>query len=257
MLRWADASAAAGHSRRPERPRARRALRLPARARPPMGAGQLREQRRRRGHRLRSFARPVQPRGQEDLRARPRSGRRRAGRRRHRDRRGLPRDQADRAARRTPRPAGTLRHPADRRGHRPLPIGPQTPLVADTLVPPIVLTTAAAPAGRRAELAEAGADVVIAGEERSTSPRARRAGRARPTAGVLRGRPAPVRRADRGRPGRPAVPDGRAAAGRGGGAPHRRGRGPARAAAAGPRVGADRRRVPDAQVPPEGSGTRT
>jgi 5-amino-6-(5-phosphoribosylamino)uracil reductase len=45
-------------------------------------------------------------------------------------------------------------------------IGPQTPLVADTLVPPIVLTTAAAPARCRDELTEAGADVVIAGEER-------------------------------------------------------------------------------------------
>jgi 5-amino-6-(5-phosphoribosylamino)uracil reductase len=40
-----------------------------------------------------------------------------------------------------------------------------TPLVADTVVPPIVLTTAAAPARCRDELAEAGADVVIAGEE--------------------------------------------------------------------------------------------
>ncbi len=45
-------------------------------------------------------------------------------------------------------------------------ISPQTPLVADTLVPPIVLTTAAAPARCRDELTEAGADVVIAGEER-------------------------------------------------------------------------------------------
>lgn len=44
-------------------------------------------------------------------------------------------------------------------------IGPQTPLVADTLVPPIVLTTEAAPAGCRDELAEAGADVVVVGEK--------------------------------------------------------------------------------------------
>jgi len=45
-------------------------------------------------------------------------------------------------------------------------IDPTTPLVADTLVPPIVLTTAAAPARCRDELTEAGADVVIAGEEK-------------------------------------------------------------------------------------------
>jgi riboflavin biosynthesis pyrimidine reductase len=41
-----------------------------------------------------------------------------------------------------------------------------TPMVADTLVPPVVLTTSAAPARCRDELAEAGADVVIAGEEK-------------------------------------------------------------------------------------------
>lgn len=44
-------------------------------------------------------------------------------------------------------------------------IGPQTPLVADTRVPPIVLTTEAAPKSRRADLEAAGAEVVIAGEE--------------------------------------------------------------------------------------------
>jgi 5-amino-6-(5-phosphoribosylamino)uracil reductase len=45
-------------------------------------------------------------------------------------------------------------------------IGPQTPMIADTLVPPIVLTTEAAPKSRREDLERAGADVVIAGEER-------------------------------------------------------------------------------------------
>ena len=44
-------------------------------------------------------------------------------------------------------------------------ISPDLPLVADTRVPPIVLTTEAAPADRRADLAAAGADVVIVGEE--------------------------------------------------------------------------------------------
>lgn len=42
-------------------------------------------------------------------------------------------------------------------------IGPLTPLIADTQVAPIVLTTKAAPARCRDELAEAGADVIIAG----------------------------------------------------------------------------------------------
>ncbi|MCP2095518.1 MULTISPECIES: pyrimidine reductase family protein [Actinosynnema] len=41
---------------------------------------------------------------------------------------------------------------------------PDSPLLTDTLVPPIVLTTSEAPARRRAELSEAGADVVVAGE---------------------------------------------------------------------------------------------
>jgi riboflavin biosynthesis pyrimidine reductase len=45
-------------------------------------------------------------------------------------------------------------------------IGPQTPVVADTQVPPIVITTETAPARCRDELTEAGADVVIAGEEK-------------------------------------------------------------------------------------------
>lgn len=41
-----------------------------------------------------------------------------------------------------------------------------SPLLTDTLVPPIVLTCEAAPRDRRAALADAGADVVIAGDER-------------------------------------------------------------------------------------------
>jgi 5-amino-6-(5-phosphoribosylamino)uracil reductase len=45
-------------------------------------------------------------------------------------------------------------------------IAPETPLVADTLVPPIVLTTEAAPARRRDDLTAAGAEVVIVGEDR-------------------------------------------------------------------------------------------
>lgn len=45
-------------------------------------------------------------------------------------------------------------------------IGPESPLVTDTRVPTIVITTAAAPEPRRADLAAAGADVVVAGEER-------------------------------------------------------------------------------------------
>lgn len=44
-------------------------------------------------------------------------------------------------------------------------IGPTTPLVADSQVPPIVLTTSAAPTARRTDLAAAGADVIIAGDE--------------------------------------------------------------------------------------------
>jgi riboflavin biosynthesis pyrimidine reductase len=51
-------------------------------------------------------------------------------------------------------------------------IGPQTPMIAETLVPPIVLTTEAAPKSRRADLEAAGADVVIAGEERVDLARA-------------------------------------------------------------------------------------
>ncbi|MBF6507533.1 pyrimidine reductase family protein [Nocardia farcinica] len=41
---------------------------------------------------------------------------------------------------------------------------PDSPLLTDTVVPPIVLTTEAAPAQRRAELADAGADVVVTGD---------------------------------------------------------------------------------------------
>jgi riboflavin biosynthesis pyrimidine reductase len=44
-------------------------------------------------------------------------------------------------------------------------IGPQTPMIAHTQVPPIVITTEAAPKERRDDLVAAGADVVIAGEE--------------------------------------------------------------------------------------------
>ncbi|WP_246446305.1 pyrimidine reductase family protein [Saccharothrix violaceirubra] len=45
-------------------------------------------------------------------------------------------------------------------------VAPSSPLVTDTAVPPIVLTTAAAPAERRRALADAGADVVITGDDR-------------------------------------------------------------------------------------------
>jgi len=44
-------------------------------------------------------------------------------------------------------------------------IGPQTPMIATTEVPPIVLTTEAAPKERRDDLVAAGADVVITGDE--------------------------------------------------------------------------------------------
>nr|WP_307849530.1 pyrimidine reductase family protein [Qaidamihabitans albus] len=43
-------------------------------------------------------------------------------------------------------------------------ITPDDPIVADTVVPPIVLTTESAPAHRRADLAAAGAEVLTAGE---------------------------------------------------------------------------------------------
>ncbi|MEV0049508.1 pyrimidine reductase family protein [Saccharopolyspora shandongensis] len=48
--------------------------------------------------------------------------------------------------------------------HASLP--PESPLLTDTLVPPIVLTREAAPQSRRTALADAGADVVVAGDER-------------------------------------------------------------------------------------------
>lgn len=51
-------------------------------------------------------------------------------------------------------------------------IGPESGIVADTHVPPIVLTTTAAPAARRADLAAAGADVVVVGEDRVDPRRA-------------------------------------------------------------------------------------
>ena len=44
-------------------------------------------------------------------------------------------------------------------------IDPSSPLIADTLVPTIVLTCSSAPAERRSSLAEAGADVVVAGDD--------------------------------------------------------------------------------------------
>lgn len=45
-------------------------------------------------------------------------------------------------------------------------VSPASPLITDTLVPPVVLTSAAAPAAWREAVAEAGADVVVAGEDR-------------------------------------------------------------------------------------------
>lgn len=51
-------------------------------------------------------------------------------------------------------------------------IGPESPLIADTHVPPIVLTARMAPERRRAELAEAGADVVVVGEDTVELPKA-------------------------------------------------------------------------------------
>ncbi|CRK55905.1 5-amino-6-(5-phosphoribosylamino)uracil reductase homolog [Alloactinosynnema sp. L-07] len=45
-------------------------------------------------------------------------------------------------------------------------IGPDSPLLTDTLVPPIVVTTESAPTTRRAALVDAGADVVVAGDDR-------------------------------------------------------------------------------------------
>lgn len=44
-------------------------------------------------------------------------------------------------------------------------IDPESPLLTDTKVAPIVITTAAAPQARRAALADAGADILIAGEQ--------------------------------------------------------------------------------------------
>nr|WP_081789876.1 pyrimidine reductase family protein [Kutzneria albida] len=44
-------------------------------------------------------------------------------------------------------------------------VDPGSPLLTDTLVPPLVVTCAAAPARRREALAEAGADVVVAGQQ--------------------------------------------------------------------------------------------
>ncbi|TNC27709.1 pyrimidine reductase family protein [Amycolatopsis alkalitolerans] len=45
-------------------------------------------------------------------------------------------------------------------------IDPASPLLTDTRVPPIVITTESAPEERRAVLAEAGADLLVAGEEK-------------------------------------------------------------------------------------------
>ncbi|WP_167176092.1 pyrimidine reductase family protein [Saccharomonospora amisosensis] len=43
-------------------------------------------------------------------------------------------------------------------------VAPDDPVVSDTIVPPIIVTTAGAPRQRRDALAEAGAEVVVAGE---------------------------------------------------------------------------------------------
>ncbi|MGH3859382.1 pyrimidine reductase family protein [Actinokineospora sp.] len=45
-------------------------------------------------------------------------------------------------------------------------VEPDSPLVADTRVQPIIVTTESAPADRRAALTAAGADVIVAGDER-------------------------------------------------------------------------------------------
>jgi 5-amino-6-(5-phosphoribosylamino)uracil reductase len=45
-------------------------------------------------------------------------------------------------------------------------IDPDSRLITDTLVPPIIVTTASAPADRRAALAKAGADVLVAGDDK-------------------------------------------------------------------------------------------
>jgi riboflavin biosynthesis pyrimidine reductase len=45
-------------------------------------------------------------------------------------------------------------------------LSPDSPLLTDTLVPPIVFTSPAAPADRRDALTSAGADVVVTGEEK-------------------------------------------------------------------------------------------
>jgi riboflavin biosynthesis pyrimidine reductase len=51
-------------------------------------------------------------------------------------------------------------------------ITPTSPLVADTLVPPIILTCAASPEARRKELLDAGADVLVAGDDQVDLARA-------------------------------------------------------------------------------------
>ncbi|MFO7191537.1 pyrimidine reductase family protein [Thermocrispum agreste] len=91
--------------------------------------------------------------------------------------------QAERYAGIKPRELRTSRRQA--RGLSPLPpiavvtnrcsLSPQSPLLTDTMVPPIVLTCAAAPAERRDGLADAGADVVVVGEDSVDLPSAVRA----------------------------------------------------------------------------------
>ncbi|MBW4717459.1 pyrimidine reductase family protein [Saccharothrix obliqua] len=54
-------------------------------------------------------------------------------------------------------------------------VEPTSPLITDTTVPPIVLTTSAAPESRRDALARAGADVVVAGSDAVHLPSALRA----------------------------------------------------------------------------------
>jgi riboflavin biosynthesis pyrimidine reductase len=44
-------------------------------------------------------------------------------------------------------------------------VEPDSPLVTDTLVPPIIVTTESAPLDRRKALTAAGADVIVAGDE--------------------------------------------------------------------------------------------
>jgi riboflavin-specific deaminase-like protein len=74
-----------------------------------------------------------------------------------------------------------VRQERRRRGQREVPpiavlttrasLEPDSPLFADTAVPPIVLTTSSAPAGNVARLTEAGAEVIVVGADRAETPR--------------------------------------------------------------------------------------